>query len=51
VLQPVEGTVIARRETGYGSEAVIKGEAVTEEMRIRSASLEEIFTALVKGVI
>lgn len=46
-----EGTVIARRETGYGSEAVIKSEALTEDMQIRSASLEEIFTALVKGVI
>ncbi len=46
-----DGMFIARRETGYGSEAVIKSEALTEDMHVRSASLEEIFTALVKGVI
>ncbi len=46
-----EGDIIARRDTGYGAEAVIKAEAANDQMRIRNASLEEIFTAAVKGVI
>lgn len=43
--------VMALRKTAYGAEALIRAEAVSHEMEVRRASLEEIFTALVKGVI
>ena len=46
-----DSDIIARRDTGYGAEAVIRAEAANDQMRIRNASLEEIFTAAVKGVI
>ena len=46
-----DSDIIARRDTGYGAEAVIKAEAANDQMHIRNASLEEIFTAAVKGVI
>lgn len=43
--------VKAVRKSSYGAEAVILRKALTLSMDERPASLEEIFTALVKGVI
>lgn len=43
--------VAAKRITPYSGEAVLRKEAVTADMQVRPASLEEVFTALVKGVI
>lgn len=46
-----EEDIIAKRDTGFGCDALIRTQACTDEMQIRNATLEEIFTALVKGVI
>lgn len=46
-----EADVIGRRDTGFGTDALIRTQACTDGMQIRNATLEEIFTALVKGVI
>lgn len=46
-----QADVIGRRDTGFGTDALIRTEACTDEMQIRNATLEEIFTALVKGVV
>lgn len=43
--------VIGRRDTGFGTDALIRTQACTDGMQVRNATLEEIFTALVKGVV
>lgn len=43
--------VAAIRKTDFGCEAIIKTSACTSEMQIVNASLEQIFTAVTKGVI
>ena len=45
------GKIKAKRTSAYNCEALIKTEAVTDGLESRPASLEEIFTALTKGVI
>lgn len=43
--------IAARRDTEYHSEAIISCDAASADMEISHASLEQIFTALTKGVI
>jgi len=43
--------IAARRDTEYHSEAIISCDATSADMEISHASLEQIFTALTKGVI
>ena len=48
----IDPTLIkASRMTAYSTEALVCREAVRDGMEVRPASLEEIFTSLVKGVI
>ena len=52
VLDAIDPDLIAaRRDTEYHSEAIISCDAAAADMEISHASLEQIFTALTKGVI